>query len=161
MCRPALSHDRLSRRDDGLLQLRLKTPWRDGTTHLVMDDLEVVGRLAALVPPRRSHLLTYHGVLAPAARWRREVVPEPLAEVAATCRHRAGGGLDPWIPWHLLLKRTFGVDALQCAQCGGRLRVRAVVAGVWLAPKLLAVLGRPATVPLPLRARDSPSDAVA
>lgn len=161
VCRPALSHDRLSRRDDGLLQLRLKTPWCDGTTHLVLDDLELVGRLAALVPPPRSHLLTYHGVLAPAARWRRDIVPEPPAEVAATCRHRAGGGLDPWIPWHLLLKRTFGVDALQCPRCGGRLRVRAVVAGVWLAPKLLAVLGRPATVPLPLRARDSPSDAVA
>jgi hypothetical protein len=34
--------------------LKLKTPWRDGTTHLVMSPLEFVQRLAALVP--RSHL---------------------------------------------------------------------------------------------------------
>jgi hypothetical protein len=33
---------------------KLKTPWRDGTTHLVMSPLEFMQRLAALVPrPRR------------------------------------------------------------------------------------------------------------
>jgi hypothetical protein len=29
---------------------KLKTPWRDGTTHLVMSPLEFMQRLAALVP---------------------------------------------------------------------------------------------------------------
>jgi hypothetical protein len=29
--------------------LKLKTPWRDGTTHLVMSPLEFMQRLAALI----------------------------------------------------------------------------------------------------------------
>jgi hypothetical protein len=33
-------------------------------------------RLAALVPPPRMQLKTYHGVLAPSASWRDEVVPK-------------------------------------------------------------------------------------
>ena len=38
-----------------------KTPWRDGTTHLVMSPLEFLQRLAALVPRRRLHLIRFHG----------------------------------------------------------------------------------------------------
>ena len=34
-----------------------------------------IERLAALVPPPRMHQLTYHGVLAPSASWRSEIVP--------------------------------------------------------------------------------------
>jgi hypothetical protein len=30
--------------------LQLKSPWRDGTTHIVMSPLELMQRLAALVP---------------------------------------------------------------------------------------------------------------
>jgi hypothetical protein len=40
----------------------LKTPWRDGTTHVVLDPLDFIARLAALVPPLRRHLTRYHGV---------------------------------------------------------------------------------------------------
>ena len=36
-------------------------------------------RLAVLVPRPRAHLLTYHGVLAPAAQWRDRIVPGPRA----------------------------------------------------------------------------------
>ena len=39
------------------LVLKLKTPWRDGTTHLVMLPLEFMQRLAALVPRPRLHLI--------------------------------------------------------------------------------------------------------
>jgi hypothetical protein len=31
------------------VKLKLKTPWRDGTTHLVMSPLEFMQRLAALI----------------------------------------------------------------------------------------------------------------
>ena len=34
-----------------------QTPWRDGTTHLVMSPLEFMQRLAALVPRPRLHLI--------------------------------------------------------------------------------------------------------
>ena len=42
--------------------LTLKTPYRDGTTHLVMSPLEFMQRLAALVPRPRLHLIRFHGV---------------------------------------------------------------------------------------------------
>jgi len=41
----------------GQVELKLKTPWRDGTTHLVMSPMEFMQRLAALVPRPRLHLI--------------------------------------------------------------------------------------------------------
>ena len=41
----------------GQVMLKLKTPWRDGTTHLVMSPLAFMQRLAALVPRPRLHLI--------------------------------------------------------------------------------------------------------
>jgi len=35
----------------------MKTPWRDGTTHVIMSDGELVEKLAALVPAPRFHLV--------------------------------------------------------------------------------------------------------
>ena len=59
----------------GAVLLELRHPWRDGTTHIVFQPLVFLERLAALVPHPREHLLTYHGVLAPASSWRDLVVP--------------------------------------------------------------------------------------
>jgi len=75
VCRPALSSERLSLDERGRVLLELRHPWRDGTTHLVFEPLVFLERLAALVPHPREHLLTYHGVLAPASSWRDLVVP--------------------------------------------------------------------------------------
>jgi hypothetical protein len=65
--RPALGHKRLQRTRAGEVVLQLKTPYHDGTTHLVMTPLEFMQRLAALVPRPRLHLIRFHGVLAPNA----------------------------------------------------------------------------------------------
>ena len=56
---------------------RLKRPFRDGTTEFLFEPLDFLARLAALVPRPRSHLLRYHGVLAPNARHRRPVSRHP------------------------------------------------------------------------------------
>ena len=55
--RPALSDERVKLNDAGQVELGLKTPWRDGTTRLVMSPLEFMQRLAALVPRPRLHLI--------------------------------------------------------------------------------------------------------
>ena len=47
-----------------------KTPYRDGTTHIVLEPMDLMARLAALVPPPRMHLTRYHGVFAPYSRLR-------------------------------------------------------------------------------------------
>ena len=60
---------------DGRLAYRLKTRWRDGTTHVLMERHELLERLAPLIPPPRAHQVRYHGVLAPCASGRSRVVP--------------------------------------------------------------------------------------
>jgi hypothetical protein len=53
-------------------------------------------RLCALVPKPRKHLVTYHGVLAPASGLRPQVVPRRVEEEgeAGGCRHGATGEAD-------------------------------------------------------------------
>jgi hypothetical protein len=41
-----------------------------------MTPVELLARLAALVPPPRYPLVRYHGVLAPHSKWRGAVVPK-------------------------------------------------------------------------------------
>jgi len=43
-----------------------------GTTHLVIEPLDFMARLAALVPPPRMHLTRYHGVFAPHSKCARQ-----------------------------------------------------------------------------------------
>jgi Putative transposase len=59
----------------GQVRYTLKTPYRDGTTHIVTEPLDLMARLAALVPPPRMHLTRYHGVFAPHSRLRAAVTP--------------------------------------------------------------------------------------
>jgi len=77
LSRPALSHDRLEQLDEEHVGLQLKTPYSDGTTHLVLTFDELLQRLCALVPRPRTHRVRFHGILAPAAKHRADVVPEP------------------------------------------------------------------------------------
>lgn len=42
--------------------LQLKSPYRNGSTHIVMSPQEFMQRLAALVPRPRLHLIRFHGV---------------------------------------------------------------------------------------------------
>jgi hypothetical protein len=46
--RPALAYERVQTNAAGHVVLKLKTPWRDGTTHLVMSPLEFMQRVAAV-----------------------------------------------------------------------------------------------------------------
>lgn len=52
--RPALSEERVQLNAAGQVEFKLKAPWRNGTSHLVMNPLEFMQWLAALIPrPRR------------------------------------------------------------------------------------------------------------
>jgi hypothetical protein len=73
--RAPLAQDRLSLSATGQVCYGFKTPWRDGTTHVVLDPLDFIARLAALVPPPRRHLTRYHGVLAPHSSLRALITP--------------------------------------------------------------------------------------
>ena len=74
--RAPLSLERLSVLRDGRIAYKLQRPWRGGETHRVMQPIELLARLSALVPPPRHPLIRFHGVLAPHSSLRRSVVPE-------------------------------------------------------------------------------------
>ena len=78
--RPALAAGRLRIIDAARLSFALKTPWSNGTTHLVLSPLELLEKLAALVPPPRLNLIRYHGLLAPSAGDRAQIVPGAESE---------------------------------------------------------------------------------
>ncbi|MDI7267618.1 MAG: transposase, partial [Myxococcota bacterium] len=58
--------------------------------------MELLARLAPLVPPPRFPLLRYAGVFAANSPWRPFVVPQP-PDVSATCHHAHAGG-EPTAP---------------------------------------------------------------
>ena len=86
MGRPPISEERLSLaspfakatgdRSDGSIIVRLKTPWADGTSHLVMPPLEFLSRLTSLIPPPRKNMIRYHGIFAPNSALRDQIVPK-------------------------------------------------------------------------------------
>ena len=78
--------------------LKLKTAWRDGTTHLVMSPLEFMQRLAALVPGPRLHLIRLVLPQQPAAP-AQKVKP---TECEAGCAHHRPVRLG----WAKLLKHA-------------------------------------------------------
>ena len=47
--RPPLASERLAPTENGQLRLTLKTPFRDGTTHVIFEPEDFIARLAALV----------------------------------------------------------------------------------------------------------------
>jgi hypothetical protein len=56
IARPAVSEKRLSLTPNGNVRYQLKTPYRDGTTHVIFEPLDFIARLAALVPRPRVNL---------------------------------------------------------------------------------------------------------
>jgi len=162
--RPPISVDRMALTLSGQVRYTLKTPYRDGTTHIVLEPLDLMARLAALVPPPRMHLTRYHGVFAPHSKLRAAVTPahrgsgkKPPTQEATdrppTPRHVA-------MNWARRLKRVFGVDIEACARCGGKLQVIASIEEPEVIAKILGHLER--MVPqqhqaeLPLGARAPP-----
>lgn len=75
LSRPAVSPERLALTPAGNICYALKTPYRDGTTHVLFEPLDFLARLAALVPLPRVHLTRFHGVFAPHSRLRAGVTP--------------------------------------------------------------------------------------
>ena len=145
--RPPVVHERMSLSADGKKVLyRLKRRYRDGSTHVVLDPLELIERLAALVPRPRVNLTTYHGILAPAASYRDRVVPgwqeEPEGEEseAAGCAPEDPRGGEP----------------AECGHCGGRRQLLQFLTDPAVIGRILRHLGLPTDAPRVAPARGPP-----
>ena len=51
MCRPPIAQNRLEELPGGKLSYLLKKLWRDGTVALVLEPLDLIARVCALIPP--------------------------------------------------------------------------------------------------------------
>ena len=153
--RPPLAMERLSRTADGHISLRFKRPLSDGSTQVDLSPTEFLRRLANLVPPKGFHLVSYHGVFAPRSHFRRKLAPVPtvpsdktdthhpfdLARTPTTPDSQNAEPRDRYLSWAELLRRTRGVDILQCPRCGGRMKLLAFVTEPKLAAEILPRLG--------------------
>ena len=158
--RPPLARTRMARRPDGLWVLTLRKPYSDGTTAFIFSELELVEKLAALVPPARKNLVSYHGVVAPRHGMRSQVVPKTSPrESLGLLRKEPRAKRSRWVPWADLLWRVFGVDGHACV-CGGRLALHAVVI-VPATFDVLASLHRSGVLAANAAARGPPGAAVA
>ena len=59
---------------------RFTRPWSDGTTGIQLVPLELLEKLAALVPQPRAHLVRYGGCLAPHSKLRAAIIPTPCQQ---------------------------------------------------------------------------------
>ena len=85
--------------------------YNDGTTHVLFDSLDLIAKLAALVPKPSVNLTRFHGVFAPNSKCRIEVTlakrgkGRPIQGVKKTPEqhHQA-------MNWARRLKRVFNID---------------------------------------------------
>jgi hypothetical protein len=112
---------------------------------LTLTPLELIDRIAALVPPPRTHRHRYFGVLAPNSPLRAAAVamaapaqatPSPPAQTGT------GAGMPGVVPqgnsvspkrspahylWAVLIARIYEVFPLLCPMCGGQMRIIAFI----------------------------------
>jgi hypothetical protein len=141
--RPPIAQDRLHILDDGKVRYDMKRVWADGTRAIVLDPLDFIARLCALVPPPYFHMVRFHGLLAPNSSLRSQVVPA-LAPTTAASEPQPPVQLELWDtnpdrdrpakryvcgrhPWAWLFRRVFKEDVTICPNCQARLRVVEIV----------------------------------
>ncbi len=152
--RPPVGQDRLQPMPDGTVALELRHRWADGTTHLIFEPVELMERLAALVPRPRVNLVLYYGVLAPRAAWRRAVVPGGVGGAAGLPEARARRRPNP--TWAALMQRGFGFDVLACPRCAGRMTLVALIHAPAVVERILRHVGQSTEVPRVGPSRDPP-----
>jgi len=116
---------------NGRVRYELKTPWRNGTTHVIFEPLDFMARLVALVPKPRVNLTRFHGVFAPNSKFRSQVTParrgkrkqyHSVDETDQTPAEKRAS-----MTWAKRLKRVFNIEIETCSECGGDVRIIASI----------------------------------
>ena len=123
--RGAVSLERLTQDANGDLIYTFTHPWSDGTTGIRLSPMELIEKLAALVPLPRMHLVRYGGCLAPHSHLRGAIIPTPRQQGMADAALDTG---SPRWGWARLLKWVFALDMARCPFCQrGTLRIIAAM----------------------------------
>jgi len=135
---------------------------------LVLTPLELITKIAALVPPPRAHRHRYYGVLAPNASLRSVVtalapaavphaghfIPPAPTSVATSedPRHRA---VSRYL-WAMLLARIYEALPLSCPICHSQMRIIAFINDAGTVNKILDHIGESTRPPRIAPARGPP-----
>ena len=174
--RPPFAMDRLRQRGADLVYHCPKPQTGGKQADLVLTPLELIDRIAALVPPPRTHRHRYFGVLAPNSPLRAAVtalaqaVPMrarqvPAVQSAATAG--APGAAQPPAPepakrfpahhlWAVLIARIYEVFPLVCPICAGQMRLIAFITDGAEVCKILEHIGVDSQAPRISPARGPP-----
>jgi hypothetical protein len=182
---PAFALERLREIDAEHLVYESLKPGPGGSIRLMLTPLELIERLAALIPPPRRHRHRCYGVLAPNARLRGQVialagVPDgtPPATATESIAASAAPSVTPGrssegteeapgeaeailrraarYAWALLLARIYEVFPLVCPRCGGGMRIIAFITDAAAVREILSHLGEPTSPPRLMKARAPP-----
>ena len=140
------------------MQLTLKTPRFDGTSHLILTADELIERLVAIIPRPHKNLILDTGVLAPNSKLRARVTSFGRDASSAPARVPTTSHAHAEHPgqattertsqphrdnseWARLMRRAFDLDVLCCPKCNGRMHVLALIERPRIACRILRHLG--------------------
>ena len=176
MTRPPVCQERLEKAGSvfssgrvtrsGQVVYRFKRAWRSGAHAVVLDPLDLIARLAALIPPPHFNLTRYHGIFAAFAKDRADVVPGPAAKEPEPVQLQLVLEAEPLAkapdeveakpasrhPWAWLLQRVFAADVMTCPRCRSAMRLVKIANTPDEVAQVLAELGlgpRPPPRPRP------------
>jgi len=163
--RPPFALERLEANNYGAtggerIVYRLPHPAPDGTTALSLTPLEFLERLALLIHPPRIHRHRYHGVLAPNAKLRYQVIalgreqggaqelPSGLLDTQSVAGSQGGApGHRRSSRWASLIARIYDVLPLVCPSCGASMSIIAFVTDPVPVRSILTYLDLPSRPP--------------
>jgi len=169
--RPAFSGERFALLQDGKVTYILPKPDLNGRTLLVMDALELLDKLAKLIPPPRTHQVRYFGVMAPNSHMRKRVIesagPSAALQIRLTEAAQKMGLVktEESKPkkkasrtWAMLIARIFEVFPLLCLRCHAPMKIVVFITEPNTVTKILEHIGVPSTAPVIAPARAPPQE---
>jgi hypothetical protein len=172
--RPALSLKQLVYKpEQDLVTYRPSKGRPDSPAVLQWTGAEFVGRMAALIPPARKHLVRYYGALGPRSPLRRAVSMAARGK-ATTAELEAGYGVTllgssvraarkagsaAVRAWAACLRKVFEVYPVLCVKCGGEMKLVGVILDDRELGRILAHQGWPVNYPKASPARAPPTHA--
>jgi hypothetical protein len=174
--RAPFAQSRMSLLPDGRVHYRLAKPWPTpaGVTDLVLEPVQFLKRLAALLPAPYQNQTRYHGCFANRSRFRPRLPPPPTTQIDSDSGTQLEPDPEPDIefalnddpqprprrlPWARLLKRTLGIDGLDCPSCSATMVVIALITRPSVVTRILDHLRIPSTPPPVAPARLLPEPA--
>jgi hypothetical protein len=160
--RPPFALEHLQQLDAEHLIYHNPKPRSDSPRDLVLTPLELIDKIAALIPPPRTHRHRYYGVLAPNSPMRAAVTasaPMPVIvplQVEATAADVPPRRAASHYLWAMLLARIYEALPLVCPICQAQMRIIAFITDTGTVRKILDHIGESAQPPRIAPARGPP-----